>query len=63
MDEEKRTAAETGTTTKQRRESKRLAAVLLFAFALVLLFAAYKLFTVRVGGRLYFCAGAGRDQL
>ena len=61
MDEEKRTAAEpaaeTGTTTKQRRESKRLAAVLLFAFALVLLFVAYKLFTVRVGGRLYFCAG------
>ena len=31
--------------------------MLLFAFALVLLFAAYKLFTVRVGGRLYFCAG------
>ena len=61
MDEEKKTAAEpaaeTEKTTGQRREGKRLAAVLLFAFALVLLFAAYKLFTVRVGGRLYFCAG------
>ena len=64
MDEEKRpapapaeTAAATETTGKQHRETRRLAAVLLFAFALVLLFAAYKLFTVRAGGRLYFCAG------
>ena len=67
MDEEKRipdtetpsgaaSAEETRSDGNDRKKNKLLTACLLLAFALVLLFAAAVLFTVRIGGRFYLSA-------
>ena len=63
MDEEKLPAAESADApspamkTDRRGRARRAAAWLLAASALVLLAAAALLFTVRIGSRLYLCAG------
>ena len=63
MDEEKLPAAESADApspamkTDRRGRARRAAAWLLAASALVLLVASALLFTVRIGRRLYLCAG------